>query len=1195
MTAVERRFWVRVAAVNLVVLAAVAAGAWQWAEWRVARALVPVVASGPTLTLAGAEATARDTSGLPGIWVWFNAPIDPDAIAPYLSLHAGSRMLHADRERLSVDGKRLLLRFREAFGAGEVAVCLEPGAPAKPEPPAVVAPSADAVEIKVAIQSVMSLLRLSGSSPSDGDPMIEAVFTEIPAAEEAAAFVTVEPPVALRVSALSTWRWERGLGLSGPFEPGRVYTVTFGAGLPSQTGGSLRAAVTRQVQIPDRQSVVTLAANGRYLSTHGRLTVSARAVNVTRVTVRLNRIHANNAIFFGLREDDRLPYHYGWRASAAAAGLDEELGSREYRLAGRRNEAEPFEIGLREIAPGLGAGVYLLTLENRDGDGDQRVIVVSDLGLALRAGEQEVFVWAVGVGSGQPAAEAEVTLWSVKNQALAKARTAADGTARLTWNGDAEPFAVTARLGDDHTYLPLNAAHRVGFQDDGGERPFAQERHEALLTTDRGVYRPGETVCAHALVRDRELRCPEPFPVVLRLRKPGGRLLIERGQTLDRYGAAAQTFTLPDGAPTGVYQIEAAIPGEAGAVLGRASVCVEDFAPPQLAVNLAGVAADAPARAHTLTVRGDYLFGRPASGLPSELSVRFEAVPFEPKGWDGWTFGDASRVFDPIMKRYGAETLEADGERACDVAVDPAWRPPAALREHARGEVRDGAGRTVSDSASGLVHLYPHYIGMRGGRGGGVAVAEPEVFDVALVRPDGAPVAAGEVGPLVADIVREQWQPVVENTGDGVLVYRTVCTRIAVTTGVAVAFADGLGRFTAHFPASGRYRVTVRDTEGLLATSVQLTAAAPGMQWWAWGGVRPDAVELTWDKAGYAPGETARLQIKSPFPGTALVTIEGLAVLWQRTVAMTGNVQEVAIQVEPAFLPHARCAVSVVRAAQAEEPWQAHRASGAVGLPLAQPERQLVVTCTVPDQVRPGGRLEAKLTVRDAAGRPCSGRAVVAAVDEGVLRLTGFEQTEPLRWFLDARQSGVTGYDLFNQLLPEVPEARVGSQSHTAGDGADEGLALEGQLSPVRGRRFKPVALWSGVVAIDADGGAVVGFDLPEFAGTLRLLVLAYDQERMGACKARVMVKRPHVLAVGLPRFLAPGDVCRLSAEVFNESGAEADVRISVRTSGPVTPAEAKEHAEVTMAGGVAHGTWELRGGPGIGLAQVTVRVEAGG
>jgi uncharacterized protein YfaS (alpha-2-macroglobulin family) len=125
----------------------------------------------------------------------------------------------------------------------------------------------------------------------------------------------------------------------------------------------------------------------------------------------------------------------------------------------------------------------------------------------------------------------------------------------------------------------LNAAHRVGFRDDGGERPFAAGSHEALLTTDRGVYRPGETICAHALVRDRELRCPEPFPVVLRLRKPGGRVLIERGQTLDSYGAAAQTFALPDGAPTGVYQVEAATPGEAGAVLGRASVCVEDFAP----------------------------------------------------------------------------------------------------------------------------------------------------------------------------------------------------------------------------------------------------------------------------------------------------------------------------------------------------------------------------------------------------------------------------------------------------------------------------------------------------------------------------------------------------------------------------------------------------------------------------------------
>lgn len=1194
----KRLFWLGLAAVNAGVIAAIGVGAWQWAERHAARSQAQAVApEAPArfLELVDAVPATRDAADLPGLWLTFNEQVVPQAIASHLSLIAGTRELKRTIERVSPDGKQLLFRFAEPFGSGDVTVRLAGGASTSGALDVAAPLPRLAREITVRIQAQMALLRLEGESPADGDPSITARFTRLPDGEGAASFIVIEPPVAFRTEVVEGWHYDSGLRLCGPFEPGRIYTVTFTAGLPSQSGGgALRTTVVRQVQLPDRQSALTLVDSGRYLSLHGNVTVTARAVNSTRCTARLRRVFANNAVFFGLRENDRLPYDYAWHPAAAMAGLEQEMGKRDYRLVGQRNEAETFAINLRDMVPELGAGIYLLELDNKAGDREQRVIVVSDLGIALRVGTHQMAVWALSASAGLPADGVDVVLWSVKNQRMASARTAADGTAQLVWDGDAEPFAVTAALGEDQTYLPLNTGHRVVFQDSGGERPFPALSHEALLTTDRGIYRPGERLHLHALVRDRALQSPEPFPVVLRLRKPDGRVLGEIGHLLDRYGAASHTFDIPDGAPTGRYTVETALPGEKGAPLGRATIRVEDFAPPQLAVSLAGVADVATAAVHQVILQADYLFGRPAAHLHAEVTAAFEQAPFAPAGWQGWVFGDDSRPFNPIVMRLTPRQLDEEGRASFEIQPDATWRPPAALRQRVSGDVRDGAGRTVSACAEGVMHLYPHMIGLRTAAEGDLYVAQPLTVDVALVRPDGTPQAPVDADAFTVSVTREIWHPVVRQEEDGRLTYRMVCEETPVVTNGGVDFTSGMGQFTVTVAEAGRYRVTVRDGTGMLATALPVTVSAAGMRWWSWGGTRPDALELTWDKACYTTGEVARLLIKSPFAGTALIALEGATVLHQETVTMTNSVQEVRIPLAASYLPHVRCAVTVVRAAAPEEPWRAHRASGAIGLSLTQPEQRLAVACVAPPQAVPGERLAALVRVRDAAGRPVTGRVVVAAVDEGVLRVTGFQQPDPLDWFLAARRSGVSGYDLFNQLLPEKEADRIGERAHTAGDVVPDAGPL-GQLSPVRGRRFKPLALWSGVVDLDATGEAHVGFDLPEFAGTLRLMVLAYNQEQMGGCEAFVTVKRPHVLAVALPRFLAPGDVCRLGAEVFNESGTPADVHLSVRTEGPVALTGAATHNEAAAVGGVVRAAWQLRAAAGIGVARVTVRVEVDG
>ena len=96
----------------------------------------------------------------------------------------------------------------------------------------------------------------------------------------------------------------------------------------------------------------------------------------------------------------------------------------------------------------------------------------------------------------------------------------------------AKPASGSASAGRDLTWLDLRSS-RVNFgeTETAGDAYFATgTKHSS--TTDRGVYRPGETVHLRAIVRGPDGTTPPSFPVRWQFRRPGSaRLEVVPGQT----------------------------------------------------------------------------------------------------------------------------------------------------------------------------------------------------------------------------------------------------------------------------------------------------------------------------------------------------------------------------------------------------------------------------------------------------------------------------------------------------------------------------------------------------------------------------------------------------------------------------------------------------------------------------------------
>src|SRR5215472_628767 len=97
-----------------------------------------------------------------------------------------------------------------------------------------------------------------------------------------------------------------------------------------------------------------------------------------------------------------------------------------------------------------------------------------------------------------------------------------------------------------------------------------------------------------------------------------------------------------------------------------------------------------------------------------------------------------------------------------------------------------------------------------------------------------------------------------------------------------------------------------------------------------------------------------------------------------------------------------------------------------------------------------------------------------------------------------------------------------------------------------------PVTLYSGLVTVNRDGTAEVAFEIPEFAGTVRVMAVAWSRDKVGRAVGDVTVRDPVVATATLPRFILVGDRSTMQLELDNVEGPAGDYRVAVEGDGPV-------------------------------------------
>jgi hypothetical protein len=978
---------------------------------------------------------------------------------------------------------------------------------------------------------------------------------------------------------------------------GERYNVNLRAGLPSTVKESLPKSAEFNIYVRDRKPFVRFTGRAYVLPRTGQRGIPLVSVNTPAVNVNVFRIGDRNLINTVVDSDFQKTL-----SSYQLADLGNERGvkvwSGEVATASTLNQdvvtAFPVDQALGDLQP----GVYVMTASAKgpgssaDDDGSLATqwFIVSDMGLTAFSGNDGIHVFVNSLASTAAVAKAEVRLVARNNEILATRKTDDAGhvlfeAGLARGEGGLSPALLTVMSDKaDYAFLSLKT-NAFDLTDRGVSGRVVPPGADAFVYAERGVYRSNETVYLTALLRDGQGNAMSGGPLTLVIERPDG---VEfRRAVLPDQGAGGRSLVLPlnSAVPTGTWRVRA-FTDPKGSSVGETTFMVEDYIPERIEFDVSAkekmIKAEVPVE---LKVAGKFLYGAPASGLQLEGDMLVTPAASGRPGYPGYQFGVADEE-TASNERTPIENLpEADVNGVATFPVSLAKAPTSTRPQEAQIFIRmvETGGRAVERKLVLPVAPEAALIGIKPLFGDkSVAEGDKAEFDVVFVGADGRQLPRdGLRYELLKLESRYQWYR--QNSS---WEYEPVKSTKRVADGDLTLAADKAARVSLA-PQPGRYRLEVKSTEADgPVTSVQFDVG-----WYSEGSAdTPDLLETSVDKPEYASGDAMVVSVNARTAGKLTINVLGDRLLTTQTVDVKEGTQQVRLTVGKDWGTGAYVLATLRRPLDAAALRMPGRAIGLKWFGIDRKTRTLQVALSPPPLVRPGTAL--KIPVKLGGLNPGEdAKIVVAAVDVGILNLTNYKPPAPDDYYLGQRRMTSEIRDLYGQLIDGMQGTR--GQIRTGGDSA--GAELQGS-PPTQ----KPLALYSGIITVGADGTAEISFDIPEFAGTARVMAVAWNSTRVGRASIDVTVRDPVVLTATLPRFLLNGDKGTMSFDLDNVESAPGDYSISVKTSGPVkvtgnptttVKLAAKQRTSMALAidaggAGTAHFDVDIRGPNGLTLAR---------
>ena len=921
-------------------------------------------------------------------------------------------------------------------------------------------------------------------------------------------------------------------------EPSHKYNVRVDSSIQSINGQQLAKDIKWPIETSYLENSVKFTNKGEVLPSKLTRGLPVESVNIKEVDINFHRVFEEKIPQVIRERLDGYSYYV-----QGIPQYSELAYTARYTLDYDKNKKRTTILPIHKIKELQKPGFYIAVMKPAGEYPYQNQVTafyISNLALHVtefeNANNNRVRVHSLSIDKGETLSNVELNVVNHEGKTLATANTDVNGNHIFTNVGDA---IVIGRLNNDFAVISL-ASPALDLSEQVSITRTQQDQ-ELFMYGPRDLYRPGETIYINGILRDHDGKELPSVPLEAKLLRPDGRIATTFSWHQKSIGFYTKEINVSKSDPTGEWTLEVTHPSKSKF---RYAFSVEEFLPERMKLALTSEHDEfvSPSTNIQIMGQGDYLYGAPAADnkIAARMTVKPNHFPLEKL--KDFYFGKVTS--DDDIQETDLEDKNLDKNGKVDWLLPNIWGnskfPTQIILE---ASLFESGGRPVTRRTKQNIWVGENQIGLR------------PVYQEKIVKPfshaefelinANKDASLKPIGEVEVNLIREDtnyyWRARSRGWDYGVNTKESrVYSRIIKET------AD---RISIQLPVDyGRYRVEIKDTNGQLKNSYQFFAG------WYWdnagesgiSGARPDKVRIKFDQDSYKANQTAKVTLVSPHLGNALLRVESNKILWEKQVEITSLEQQIELPISAEWQRHDLyfTAMVISPSDDANAAMQLpKRALGVQGLMLDRSDRKLAVSIDSPEVVEPEQTININLSLTNNKSKKTW--VTLAAVDTGVLSLSGYKTPDPFEWFYGQRAYQGSIRDSFTHLIKNK-EGNLGVERF----GGDAELTRGGEQASAD---VQIVSLFSEAVEFDANGQASISLDLPNFNGELRLMAVAFSDDQFANQESFMKVRAPLVAEMSLPRFLAKKDQTKIAFDLQNLSGDTQSLVANIQFSGAIS------------------------------------------
>ena len=972
-------------------------------------------------------------------------------------------------------------------------------------------------------------------------------------------------------------------------------TLTIEPSIRNANNESLNLSVSREITFEDLKPSVRFIGNGVIMPSSNGLLLPFEAVNLKAVDIKVVRIYENNIIQFlqvnDLAGQDQLA-RVGRTVLKKTVPLNNVVNY---------NKWNRFSIDLSQLIKPEQGAVYSVKIsfkkkystykcegeeeeedvdmvswseDNNDEDGwyydnyyygdyyddegyydyewDQREnpcnksyyyeksivrnVLASDLGIISKAGANGSYnLYVTDLVTTKPLSEVKLEFYDYQQQLLGSTSTNSDGMAEIKLKR--RPFVVIAKKDNQRGYLKMveGSALSLSMFDVSGE--IVQKGLKGFIYGERGVWRPGDSLYLTFILEDKERVLPDGHPVTMDLINPNGQIVRRIVRTVGVNGFYDFRTNTERNAPTGNWTAKVKV----GGIEFQKALKIETVKPNRLKINFSFVkeflTKDEKAVAN---LEARWLTGAIAKNLKASVNLTLTKSAITFKKYPNYIFENPASGFSSENQTVFEGQLDAVGKATITPDINITSAAPGMLKANFETTVYENGGDFSVDRFTLPYYPYLTYAGLsvpQNANNDRMLYTEKK-YNINLLNLD----YKGNIIPsnkLKVELYKLEWRWWWDNSESGSQADFISTSYSQLKDTATIATSNGRANYSLYVDREnwGRYLIKVTDLK-----SGHSCGKVVYVDWYGYSrsqdGEKQAATMLTFsaDKEKYNVGEKAKITIPTSADGRALLTLEsGSKVLKSFWIPTQKGTTDFVFDITPEMAPNCYAYVTLIQPHAQTVNDLPIRLYGVIPILVEDPNTHLEPLIIMKDVLLP--EQNASITVKEQKGKAMT--YTLAVVDEGLLDLTRFKTPNPWTSFYAREALGIKTWDLFDMVMG----AYSGELQRILSIGGDgEGL----NKGSLKANRFPPMVKFLGPFQLAKGQSKTHNFKMPQYIGSVRVMVVAGDNGKYGCAEKAVAVRKPLMVLGTMPRVVGPGETVKIPVSVFAMENFVKNVKVQI-------------------------------------------------